>query len=364
MIRLDYIAQPAPRATIEAVAAMLGSAGLESIDVAAAYATSGGVERLLKRAAAASGGSWTSIGKQWLTSFDYCRTEPVALHALLQVPSSQVRIYDAQFCLSNGGLPRVPFHPKAFLVRSNARDFVLAGSGNLSRSGLTRGVEAGLVLEAARTGTVEPTATAAIVALRQWFGTLWNNSAPLNASLLSKYEKLFESAQNLAAPTPTEDDLASNDFGQGALTSADLMKLRVCRSFWIEAGNITRNRGPHLPGNQLMMKRLSRFFFGFEPFPVSENTLIGSVSIRFNTGTVHDYSLTYSDNKMDKLNLPMPGSDGPAEYDNKNLLFYRATPEIFKLALGNGTDKAAWVKKSKAIGAAFKMSSGREWGVF
>lgn len=67
---------------------------------------------------------------------------------------------------------------------------------------------------------------------------------------------------------------------------------------------------------------------------------------------------------MDKLNLPMPGSDGPAEYDNKNLLFYRATPEIFKLALGNGTDKAAWVKKSKAIGAAFKMSSGREWGVF
>jgi hypothetical protein len=364
MIRLDYIAQPSPRPTIEAVAAMLGSAGLESLDVAAAYATSGGVEQLLKRAASASGGSWPSIGKQWLTSFDYCRTEPVALDALLQVPSSQVRIYDAQFCLSNGGTPRVPFHPKAFLIRSSARDFALTGSGNLSRSGLTKGVEAGLVLEASRTGAVEFTAAAAIVAMRQWFAALWNSSSPLNATLLSKYERLFESAKNLAAPTPTEDDLASNDLGKGTLTSSDLMKLRVCRSFWIEAGNITRNRGPHLPGNQLMMKRLSRVFFGFEPFPVSENTLIGSVSMRFNTGGAHDYSLTYSDNKMDKLNLPMPGSDGPAEYDNKNLLFYRATPELFKLSLGRGTDKALWLKKSKAIGAAFKMSSGREWGVF
>ena len=93
-------------------------------------------------------------------------------------------------------------------------------------------------------------------------------------------ETLFESEEHLKHPVPTEDDTAPSETLRGTLKGDELNKLRVCRHFWIEAGNITRNRGRHLPGNQLMMKRLSRVFFGFEPVSVPENSPIGRVSIR------------------------------------------------------------------------------------
>src|SRR5262249_54774999 len=114
--------------------------------------------------------------KRWITAFDYCRTEPVALEALLSLPASSVRVYDAHFCLAHGGLPRVPFHPKAFLLRSDQRDYALTGSGNVSRSGLSRGIEAGLVVSASRINEVELTSSASMQALRTWFWETWNNA--------------------------------------------------------------------------------------------------------------------------------------------------------------------------------------------
>lgn len=364
MTRFDYIAQPTTRTTLDALRGIVQEGGIEAIDVAVAYVTSGGACDLVKGLSGVLGGAWGGIEKRWLTSFDYCRTEPIALDVLLSIPNSSVRIHDAQFCLSHGGSPKVPFHPKAFLIRSNQRDYALAGSGNMSRSGLSRGFEAGLALGISRVAPVEPTALASIQALRNWFSTTWSGAIPLDTPLLTNYSNLFEHKDNLKSPVPTEDDVASSDTGGGSLSSKDLQKLRVCRHLWIEAGNITKNRGPKLPGNQLMMKRLSRVFFGFNPTAVSENTPIGLVAMKFNGGAMDQYSLTYSDNKMDKLILPIPGNGGPAAYDNHYLLFWRMMPGVFRLTLGGKTEKATWLKRSGAIDGAFKMSSGREWGVF
>jgi hypothetical protein len=270
----------------------------------------------------------------------------------------------AKFCLVHDGTPKIPFHPKAYLIRSAQRDYALAGSGNLSRSGLSRGVEAGLSLGINRAPPVEAAALASIDALRNWFAATWASATPLNASLLADYADLFEHKENLKAPVPTEDDVATTDSGGGALSSKDLRKFRVCRRLWIEAGNITKNRGPTLPGNQLMMKRLSRVFFGFRPTAVPENTLIGHIEIAFNGGPAAQYSLTYSDNKMDKLTLPIPGAGGPPAYDKQHLLFQRVSPATFQLTLGTKSEKSAWLRKSATIDGAFRMSSGREWGVF
>jgi len=364
MTQVDFVAQPTSRTTLEAIDGILSQAGIEAMDVAAAYITSGGLSDLVMRSTATLGAGWNGLEKRWLTSFDYCRTEPVALGALLGMPSSTVRVYDAQFCLTHGGIPRVPFHPKAYLIRCNQRDYALSGSGNLSRSGLSRGIEAGLAISVNRLGQEEPTSVTAVQALRDWYSTTWAAATPLNAALLADYNKIFESADNLKRPTPTEDDVASSDTSVGAVSSANLQKLRVCRNFWIEAGNITKNRGPLLPGSQLMMKRLSRVFFGFTPTDVPKNSHLGDVVIRFNGGHADNYSLTYSDNKMDKLNLPIPGVNGPASYDGKFLLFRKVGPRVFNLVLGTAADRASCLKKSLAIDGAFKMTSGREWGVF
>lgn len=364
MSEINFIAQPAARTTLDAIEAIAKDSDLTKLDIAAAYVTSSGTYDLLKRIDAALGTHWVGVKKRWITSFDYCRTQPVALESLLALPASSVRVYDAPFCLAHGGMPKVPFHPKAFLFRGKEKDFALAGSGNLSRSGLSKGIEAGLTLGINRKNPAEPTSAACIRGLRRWYRQVWNEATPLDAALLKRYVKLFESVPNLAHPAPTEDDLASGETTKGALTSKDLQKLRVCSHFWIEAGNITKNRGPNLPGNQLMMKRLSRVFFGYDPIAVPENTVIGSVDIAYNAGPIAPYTLSYSDNKMDKLNLPMPGTVGPAAYDNQFLLFREVGPHSFDLTIGTKAEKAGWIKKSKAIGADFKMSSGREWGVF
>lgn len=308
---------------------------LASLDIAAAYVTSSGAYDLLKKIDAVLGGSWAGVKKRWITSFDYCRTQPVALETILSLPASSVRVYDAQFCLAHGGMPKVPFHPKAFLFRGKDRDFALAGSGNLSRSGLSKGVEIGLTLAVKRNNPAEPTSAASIKALRDWYSSVWNTATPLDAALLNRYTKLFESVGNLTNPITTEDDLASGETTAGALTSKDLQKLRVCFNFWVDAGNITKNRGVKLPGNQLMMKRLSRVFFGSTPDPVPKNTVIGSVELKFNGGPVSPYTLSYSDNKMDKLNLPMPGTVGPTAYDNQFLLFTQSASNVFNLTIRN-----------------------------
>jgi HKD family nuclease len=364
MVIIDFIAQPMSRTALDAIDYILSNTQITTIQVAAAYITSRGVHDLVKRVDQAMGAAWTGVEKRWLTSFDYCRSEPLALDALASLPSSAVRVQDAQFCLARKGVPRIPFHPKAFLFENDDKFFVLAGSGNLSRSGLSKGIEAGLVLGTDRGGAGDPGAVATIEALRHWFTATWNGATPLDAALLHSYSGVFESAANLKDLVPTEDDVASGDTGRTGLSSKDLQKLRVCRQFWIDAGNITKNRGPQLPGNQLMMKRLSRVFFGFDSGMVPENTLLGNVSMRFNGGPLAAYSITYSDNQMDKLSLPIPGNGGPPSYDNEYLLFREETPMVFDLVIGTPADKALWAKKSKAIDGAFKMTSGREWGVF
>lgn len=364
MSEVSCIAQPAVRTTLDAIEAIAKSSDLAKLDIAVAYVTSSGTYDLLKRIDAALGEDWSGVKKRWITSFDYCRTQPVALETLLSLPSSSVRVYDASFCLKHGGMPKVPFHPKAFLFQGKENDFALAGSGNLSRSGLSKGIEVGLTLAVNRRKPVERTSAASINALRKWYNSIWETATPLDGALLRQYAKLFESVPNLSHPAATEDDLASSETTKGSLSSKDIQKLRVCTHFWIEAGNITKNRGPHLPGNQLMMKRLSRVFFGYPPTTVPKNTSIGSVNMSFNGGSFAPYTLSYSDNKMDKLNLPMPGTGGPSEYDGEILLFREVGAHLFDLVIGSKADKVNWLKKSKAIGANFRMSSGREWGAF
>ena len=364
MKAVDVIAQPASRTTLDAIKSIVKAGDLTSSDIAAAYITSSGLHDLLQMVDGALAKSWKRTKKRWMTSFDYCRTQPVALETLLSLPASSVRVHNANFCLANRGMPKVPFHPKAFLFRGKDCDFALAGSGNLSRSGLSKGVEVGITLAVKRKNPTEPTSAESISALRKWYSRVWKEATPLDPAVLTRYIKLFESVSNLSQPTTTEDDLASGETAPGSLSSKDLAKLRVCSNYWIEAGKITKNRGPRLPGNQLMMKRLSRVFFGFESVAVSKNTSLGSVNVNFNGGPIHAYTLSYSDNKMDKLNLPMPGTIGPAAYDKQYLLFSQTSLHGFRLTIGSKADKASWLKRSKAIGAGFKMASGREWGVF
>ncbi len=361
---IDAIAQPSGRTTLQAIDRLLQHGPFDTLCVAAAYVTTGGLSDLIQTFENRMGQNWTTMNKRWITSFDYCRTDPIAINGMMTLPASELRVYDAQFCLKNRGIPKIPFHPKAFLLSKKGLDCVLAGSGNLSRSGLTKGIEAGIALGSEAGAAAQADAIQTIKRLKAWYKVSWDAAGPINQSQLSQYSSLYEDAENVLHPTPTDDDVASTDRATGALSDKDLQKLRVSQHFWIDAGNVTKNRGPNLPGNQLMMKRMSRVFFGFEPTNLEENSALGTIRITFANNQPKDYSFTYSDNKMDKLVLPIPGSDGPSAYDNEIVVFTKKAIRLFEMRIAKSNEKNALLKKSTAVGGAFKMSSGREWGVY
>lgn len=362
---IKAITQPATGSVIDGVAWILDHCEVSKIDIAAAYITTQGAGTFISALQAGLGDRWLDVQKRWLTSFDYFRTTPLALQEIDSLLKSELRIHNSAVMKRKGCVPAIPFHPKSIIFTGPEAQFVLSGSGNVSRSGLTRGHEAGTIIGAPVPAPGDAADAAACVdAFQTWFDGLWNPASKATA-LIGRYRELYESQPNLENPTPTEDDTAPEETRPGQLTPIDLRKLRACASFWIEADrNITPNRGKGLPGNQLMMKRLSRVFFGFPPDDVDRDTLLGHLGIAYAGHPFHDCSLTFSNNHMDKLTLPIPGVDGPPKYDDENLLFKRLGPGRFSLEVGTNAEKKQWRRRSKEIGAAFKMSGGRAWGVF
>lgn len=367
MLRIAIGDQPSGASNIQVVVDTMAASAWQGIDLAFAYATISGARLFLARAEAGAPATWANSEKRWLVGFDYLRSDPLALDALRAVPNSKVRIPNAtQVLASPGCTPAKPFHPKAVIYRGAGHSAVFAGSGNLSRSGLLTGHELGVLI-----GSVPPQRatdanhTAAASGAAQWFNALWQSATPLTPALLEDYRAVYESVPNLQHPIPTDDDAPVQPRRGRTLTALDLRQLRVCKHYWVEARNITRNNGPDKPGNQLMMTPLTRVFFGVPATGVPQNTALRHFRIQYDKNTPVERSLTFSDNGMDKLTLPMPGQEGPAGYDNKNLLFTRLGPSLFHLRLGTASEKREWIRRSAAIDAVHVMSAlGRRWGVF
>lgn len=245
------------------------------------------------------------------------------------------------------------------------------GSGNLSRNGLRGGHELGGVLICGDPQT--PLETALLESCRSvslWFENQWKKADDFS-SLRDGYLKRYESPDNLRAPPPTEDDSVQSDepaadrLRHRGLTIDQLRQLRAASHFWVEFVP-NQNRGRGLPGSQLMMSRMMRVFFGFAADDLPPDTPIDDVEIEFN-GFRDRFSMRFSNNKMDVLNLPVPGREGPSTNDNKILLFERRPSgrgTNFLLRVGNRAEVREWFRRSERVGGSHRMASGRPWGVF
>jgi hypothetical protein len=361
MIVHDHVTQPHGKSNLDLISQVLQGGSISRIDVAAAYVTLGGARDLLSVL-----GQWPNVQKRWIVSFDYCRTEPIAAKMLADAPGSAVRIHDGASLVMRKCIPNRPFHPKTFIFHGGKRTAVFAGSGNVSRSGLNTGHEVGLLLECRLPKTVpELNARAQIASIQNWYNATWNAADVFSPTLAASYESVFNSVDNLSNLIPTDDDPAPVSPGRSSLKPEELRKLRACTNFWIEAGNVTKNLGKNRPGNQLMMKRLSRVFFGVPAVNVPQNSPLRRVEIVYGNVPKKDCSLTFSDNGMDKLTLPIPGDGGPDAYDGQTLLFRRLGAGNFSLHLGSAKVVRQWVARSKQISAHYQMPpDGRQWGVF
>lgn len=373
MLIQKYVAQPAGGVDYLTLFRLaLDSAEFTSFDAAVAYVTLGGIKAVESLFDGGTAETWLAMRKRWLVSIDWFRSEPLALERFTSMRNSTARVHDGRNVINRKGcIPNLPFHPKTFILQGPDAIAVITGSGNLSRNGLTRGHEVGTLLLLAN--PLEPFEEQLWDSCQEvvgWFDNRWNAATPYR-SIRNDYERKYTKPSHLKAPTPTDDDAAETgliDTSPGrrrrALSSEQLRQLRACQQLWIQAGNLHKNRGPGRPGNQLMLSPMTRVFFGFQAQDLDRDTYIGHVAIEYGGHIRGDCSLRFSNNAMDVLGLPIPGTEGPAQYDQETLMFERRADGTFGLTLGSAPHVRQWQQKSAAIGADYSMTSGRRWGVF
>ena len=288
------------------------------------------------------GDFWSDVPSRWLFGIDYGRTQPQALRYIMGKPNTEVRIHDGAWVVSNDGfLPRQDFHMKtSFLTnQSEVRFGMVAGSGNFSSNGLRHSLECGASfrtqVEKEYNGTFRSAFTAA--------NSLWDDATPVD-EIIEIYDQRWKVSQAKFTETSNEPDPNFDDV----------------EAFWIEAGYVTRNRGPSKPGNQIDMPRGMNRYFGFtapEDLPV--NSVIGPVTFESPSGNIVSNNLRLGNNMMEKISLPMPEQHGFDMYDGKVLVFSLSNGRFRMWALEAAEFDSAFGHR---LGAVRSMGSGRRYG--
>ena len=203
---------------------------------------------------------WKRVPSRWLFGIDYGRTQPSALRYIIRRANTDIRIYDGARTVEREGFaPSRDFHLKtAYLLNEEDRRFgMVVGSGNLSSNGLQRSVESGAAVQAKTMPKFHATLRPALEIAE----SMWQTATPAE-DIVDAYEDRWTAALPGKAVDPrTDPDFENIDM------------------FWIEAGYVTRNRGPDKPGNQIDMPRGMSRYFGYEVAPsLAPKSVIGPIT--------------------------------------------------------------------------------------
>jgi hypothetical protein len=347
--------------------AVIGASGnFGRLRTAVAYASHSGCRDLVSRFERSVGG-WLNLQKLWLVSIDFGRTEASALEYLQALPNSEVRIPSASDLLKNRLMPTRCFHPKTFVFDSGADAggapfAILIGSGNLTLSGLHAGVEHGTTL--VWTTPLSEPENASLLALQSqylWWNEAWEKAEPLTPALLTRYRAILP-------VRPKEDNtFAVRPFASTSPREVDAdpgVDWAHARYFWIETQELYKNRGKDRAGNQIDLKRGTRVFFGFQPQAVSRNTVFGQITLQYEEMAPRSRGVRFGNNSMDKINLPIPGDDGPESYDNSVVHFEKLGPKRFRVKLAGAGDAERWREESEEQGMRYELAGGRQFGFY
>ena len=356
--------------TINAIAELARFTAVGWCDAAVAYATRAGCERLHARLTEETS-TWAAARKRWLVSMDFGRTEPEALRFLAGLRRSEVRVPDGRHVASTAGFsPRSVFHPKVFMCSGSAGPAfgLVVGSGNLTISGLAVGTECGaLGAWRGRLDAVERAALAQAQETSAWFGAMWDVAEPLD-DVIAEYEAAW---RRHPVRLPEDETLPAQRYrdAEPEVVARDVAaSYAAARALWVKVGTLYKNRGPGEAGNQVDLKRGARVFFGFPAADVATDTVLGQIRIGCPGYDEQECSVRYGNNQMDKVNLPVPGKDGPDTYDGSILIFEKlpsdGTTAVSRFRL-TVTDEAGLADRRAEARAAIDMPlrSGRGMGL-
>jgi hypothetical protein len=294
---------------------------------AVAYASAAGVAMLT---ASLGDGYWCDASKQWLVSIDFGHTEPNALFALMELPYSSVRVPNGRLVVSSPRFKPTPnsFHPKIYIFgQRDPQDAplgIFSGSANLTKSGLQIGYESGTI--STWYGAAAPGELAEQMAARDaaiaGFEQIWARATPAE-EIAEDYQ---HRRQELAPPPQSEEESVEELLGPPGPKelSEDLtVAFATAWKFWVKTDGLYHNLTTRDIGNQLDLPRGTRVFFGFPATEVPLNYHFGPLMIQCEGHQPTERTMRFGNNAMDKLNLPVPGEEGPPSYDNSILLFER-----------------------------------------
>jgi HKD family nuclease len=343
----------------------------DRLDAAVAYATARGVDLLDSRL---TSGRWQSAVKRWLVSIDFGITEPAALDRLAMLPNSEVRIPNGKAIISGGSwlYPPSTFHTKGYIFRSSTASSPLGliiGSANLTVSALAVGAEAITVQK--WDGLLSSSETALLMAqqdLLAWFEEQWIVADP-SLEVLPTYRQLYTPRRGGVARRDDRTLAAKAYTGIGSEVAGRVAtQLSLAKALWFETDQLYHNRGVGQPGNQLDTPRGTRVFFGFSGLAVPTNTVLGEVEMHVPGHLPVIRTVRYGNNQMDKVNLPVPGSDGPPSYDHSFLLFERQGSTAdgrLRFRLQVLDTEALRARRQQAVRAIdLAMTGGRRYGLF
>ena len=335
---------------------------------AVAYASLPGCEDLNLMLVKANS-AWKEAEKKWLLSIDYGHTDPRAIRYLKGLSKSEVRIYDGKSLLQRKLMPTASFHPKTFVFDQAGKNGVrtlgiVLGSANLTSGGLDSNIEHVVGLRfAANIGKIERNLFEPVSTFEQWWDLAWLTADPVTATFLKKYEGLrrkYRPRVRDSRQAPPRRKLPAPVSQMRAFA-----KWEKAKCFWIETGNLYKNRGKNAPGNQLDARRGTRVYFGFPYSEVERDTKLGEVSMKFgNKPPQADRSIRFGNNSMDKIHLPVPSAFGPVKYDNSVVHFRRVSLGDFAVSVGNRRTATVWRQRSRQQGLLNKLGGGRRFGFY
>lgn len=332
-----------------------------------AYATEAGVD-LLVNSLSNRMLKWESSEKRWIISIDFARTEPKALEKLMKLRNSEVRIPFFNEVIMNNFMPHHCFHPKTIIFDTTTTNGIengpagfLVGSANLSVSGLALGYENAIAISWNKilSNKGKKHLKAILIELKN-IDSLMSIAVPIKKPDIKKY------ALHRPKLIPKDDDsgkIKEMVSKKAEVSLSNALTLLTAKNFWINIKYVVQNRGAGMPGNQIDLQRGTRVFFGFSPKHIPRNTLLGDVNIKYKNNIITCH-MRFGNNYMDKLNLPVPGIDGPPSYEHKTLLFKKLQRGAFELVVGTSSEIRKWKRLSQQQKSKFAMQSGREYGVF
>lgn len=324
---------------LECIGATAGDVpGFDIVDAAVAYASRRGVDLLSARLSQSP--TWESAAKRFMISIDFGITHPQALSQLAKLNHAEVRVPNAAAVLASTRLmPPSTFHAKTYRFGRSGGRYpcgIAIGSANLTASALLTGSEVFTShVWTARVSRSERERYNGFRPVTEWFEDAWALATPLS-TVLPTYELKFKANRFRRPPSEDVTKTVKTYLSApgGIEISGELaVQLQAAKTLWIRTNQLYGNLRQGTLGNQLDTPRGTRLFFGFPTKDEAKNTILGYVEIQAAGHAAVKRSIRFADNQMDKVNLPLPGSDGPATYDNSYLVFDRAGTAASGLAL-------------------------------